>query len=61
VYDDRKPVDQNIMEWSIGWNGNRTMSNQDIVRKLKLTPGAVGQRKAKIQQMIDSQDDLGVI
>jgi hypothetical protein len=36
-------------------------NDQDIARKLKLTPCTVGQRKAKIQQLIDAQDDLGVI
>jgi hypothetical protein len=61
VDDDLKPVDQRIMEWSIGWNGNRKMSNQDIARKLKHTSVAVSQRKSKIQQLIASQDDIGII
>jgi DNA-binding CsgD family transcriptional regulator len=34
----------------------KQMSNETIARKLKISPGAVSQRKAKIQQLLDSTD-----
>lgn len=52
VYSSVSPVDQKIMEWSSGKHGVKPLSNNDIARKLKLTPGAVSQHKNKIQQML---------
>lgn len=52
VYASVGPVDQKIMELSSGKHGVKPLSNNDIARKLKVTPGAVSQRKAKIQQML---------
>lgn len=53
VYGDLSPVDKLIMDMTLGRNGRRAASTQDIARRLNITPGAVSQRAAKIQNMID--------
>jgi hypothetical protein len=58
IYDDLGPRDKKIMEWTIGYNGRSVLSNQEIARKLNVTPGAVSQRKAMIQQMLDEEPEL---
>lgn len=60
VYDDLDPVGQNIMDWTLGLHGRNPMSNQQIAAKLKLTPGAVSQRKALIQQQLDTMHQSGM-
>lgn len=50
VYDSVSPVDKKIMQWTR--NKSMGMSNNEIAKKLKLSAGAVSQRKAKIQQML---------
>lgn len=49
VYDDADQIDKKIMEWTFGLNGNQKLPNHVIASKLRITPGAVSQRKAKIQ------------
>jgi len=56
VYSDLDPTNQKIMEWTLGLHGNKALSNQDIARKLRMTPGAVSQRKAKIQQVLNQEE-----
>lgn len=58
VYDDLPPVDQKIMEYSLGLHGRRPLPNHEVARKLRLTPGAISQRKARIQAILDSEQDL---
>lgn len=53
VYEDLMPIDQRIMEHGLGLFGNKQLNNEAIARKLKVTPGYISQRKAKIQQMLD--------
>jgi DNA-directed RNA polymerase specialized sigma subunit len=55
VYDDLSPTDRLIMDMSLGRNGRRKAATQDIAARLRITPGAVSQRAAKIQQMIDQR------
>lgn len=57
VYSDVDDINKKIMEWTFGLHGSRRLSNQSIARKLRMTPGAVSQRKAKLQQMLN-QDTL---
>lgn len=57
VYNELNPVDQNILDWTLGRKG-RVLSNQEIARRLNLTPGAVSQRKARIQAAIDRKEEL---
>jgi hypothetical protein len=58
VYDDLGPLDQKIMEWTLGLNGRGKLSNQEIARKLNRSPGAISQRKALIQKMLDDEQEL---
>lgn len=55
VYDDLSPTDKLIMDLTLGRNGRRRATTQDIARRLNITPGAVSQRAAKIQNMIDQR------
>lgn len=60
LYADQDPVNQKIMEWSLGLFGSSRLSNQQIASKLRISPGAVSQRKIKIQKLIDQQQSLGM-
>jgi DNA-directed RNA polymerase specialized sigma subunit len=55
VYEDLSPVDKLIADMTLGRNGRRQTSTQEIARRLNITPGAVSQRAAKIQAMLDKQ------
>lgn len=57
VYGDLSPTDKLIMDMTLGRNGRRRASTQDIARRLNVSPGAVSQRAAKIQSMIDARYD----
>lgn len=59
VYGDLGPTDKLIMDMTLGRNGKRRAATQDIARRLGITPGAVSQRAAKIQAMIDRQYTQG--
>lgn len=58
VYSDLGPTDQKIMEWTLGLHGSPQLSNSAIASKLRITPGAVSARKAKIQKLLDQQSEL---
>ena len=53
VYQDLDPKDKKIFEWTIGYKGSKKLPNEEIARRLKLTPGAISQRKKKIQQKLN--------
>lgn len=55
VYDDLSPTDKLIADMTLGRNGRRRTTTQDIARRLNITPGAVSQRAAKIQAMLDKR------
>lgn len=55
VHGDLTPTDKLIMDMVLGRNGRRRTSTQDIAQRLNITPGAVSQRAAKIQAMIDKR------
>ena len=61
VYADLHPTDQLIMEHTLGLHGKKVLSNQEVARKLGLSPGAISQRKARIQSMLDRRDDTGLL
>lgn len=61
VYHDLDPIDQQIMEHALGMHGKRVLSNQELAQKLRLSPGAVSQRKAKIQTKLDYRELTGVV
>lgn len=52
VYDDLDDIDRVIFEHTLGYNGKKQLTNQEIARRLKLSPGAVSQRKSKIQKLL---------
>lgn len=52
VHHDLDSIDQQIMEWKTGIYGKKVLSNNDIARRLKLSPAAVSQRSAKIAKMV---------
>jgi DNA-directed RNA polymerase specialized sigma subunit len=60
VYHDLMPIDQLILEHTLGLHGRRVLSNQELAKKIKLSPGAVSQRKSKIQDKLDLKDELGI-
>jgi DNA-directed RNA polymerase specialized sigma subunit len=55
VYDDLSPTDKLVMDMTLGRNGRRRASTQEIAKRLNITPGAVSQRAAKIQTMLDKR------
>jgi len=59
VYGDLGPTDKLIMDMTLGRNGKRRAATQDIARRLNITPGAVSQRAAKIQAMLDKRYTYG--
>lgn len=54
VYHDLSPVDQFIMQHTWGIYGAPQLSTQTIAKRLKITPGAVSQRRAKIDGYLRS-------
>ena len=61
VYSDLDPKDQQIMDYTLGMNGRKRLSNEQIAQKLNMTPGAVSQRKAKIQNILNNEDELRLL
>lgn len=61
VYESLDPTDRVIMEHTLGMYGRPVMSNQEIARKLGITPSAVSQRKTRIQLRLDERSNLGVL
>lgn len=55
VYGDLSPTDKLIMDMTLGRNGRKKTSTQEIAKKLNISPGAVSQRSAKIQGMLNQQ------
>jgi len=60
VYDDLAGRDQKIMEWTLGLYGAPRLTNAEIAQRLRITPGAVSQRKAVIQRQYQSMQDNGL-
>lgn len=58
VYMDLAPLDQKVMELSLGMNGHPKLSNKEIAKRLNRSPGAITQRKMKIQKLLDQEQDL---
>jgi len=58
VHDDLSPTDQLIMEHLMGLYGQRKMTTKALAKKLAVTPGAISQRAAKIQNLINQQSTV---
>jgi DNA-directed RNA polymerase specialized sigma subunit len=54
VYHSVSPTDQIIMEHTLQMHGREPLSNQQIAAKLGVSPGAVSQRRTRIQSMLDN-------
>lgn len=61
VYHSLEPRDQLVLDHTLGRHGRPQLSNQDLARRLGISPAAVSQRKAKIQQLLDERDRLNVL
>ena len=55
-----RPISQSILEHTAGLHGRPILSNQELAAKLRLSPGAVSQRKAKIQEKIEMAPSAGI-
>lgn len=53
VYGDLSATDKKIFEWA-----KAGVSGLEMARRLRITPGAISQRAAKIQRLLDQQDEL---
>lgn len=58
VRHDLNDIDQFILERTLGLDGNDKLSNKDIAESLRISPGAVSQRKMRIQQLLDKESEL---
>lgn len=58
VYHDLSEIDQNIMEYTLGMNGNPQLPTGEIAQKLGISASAVSQRASKIQQLLNQRDDM---
>lgn len=58
VHHDLAPIDQKILEWRTGFNGNEVLPNNEIAKRLKLSPGAISQRAAKIAQKLSEMEGV---
>lgn len=53
IYQEVDPINKKIMEYSFGLFGSPMLSTTQIAARLRITPGAVSQRKAQIQKLLD--------
>ena len=58
VRDDLTDIDQQILDHTTGIGGAKVLSNKQLARRLQLTPGAISQRKLKIQAILDREEEL---
>ena len=61
VYADLGNVDRAVMDHLLGRNGRRKLSVSEIANRLGVTPGAVSQRAAKIQGLLDMRQSLSIL
>jgi DNA-directed RNA polymerase specialized sigma subunit len=55
---DLNETDKIILDHTIGLGGADILPNKQLAAKLKITPAAISQRKARIQLLLDRQSDL---
>ncbi len=55
VYYDLDGISQAVMDYTLGLHGAPVLSTAEIARRVGLTPGAISQRRNKIQGMLDEQ------
>lgn len=59
VYHDLDPYDKVILERAAGLHGKQVLPKKQIAALLGITPGAVSQRLARIQEKLDTRDTVG--
>lgn len=59
IYHDLPPQDQLIMEHTLGLHGKPVLPKQRVAQLLGLSPGAVSQRAARIQERLDQRESIG--
>lgn len=52
VYYDMNDIDRKVLDWKLGRGGQPILSNTEIARRLRVSPAAVSQRAARIQQKL---------
>lgn len=58
VYSDLPPRDQLIMDYALGRNGRPQLAGREIAQTLGVSPGAISQRLAAIQERFNVVQDL---
>lgn len=58
VYLDQAPIDQLIMEHSLGLNGKPVLPGEEVARMVGLSPGSISQRKARLQRELDEFENF---
>jgi AraC-like DNA-binding protein len=58
VYQGFDPYHRQVMAMTLGWYGHDPLPNHEIARRLKRSPGAISQAKARIQKQLDEEHDL---
>ena len=58
IYHDLHDIDRTIMDYTLGSRGVTPLSTAEIANRLGISPGAVSQRKAKIQSLLDERYQL---
>jgi RNA polymerase primary sigma factor len=58
VRSDLSDIDQTILEHTLGLDGAEVLSNKNLAERLNLSPGAISQRKARIQSILDRESEL---
>ncbi len=53
VYHDSGDIDRIILQYRTGYRGAPVLPNQDIAKRLKISPAAVSQRAARLQARLD--------
>ncbi len=61
VYHDLGQTDKLIMDYVLGRNGRPRLPTNKIAQRLGITPSAVSQRTAKIQQLLDMRDRMKIL
>ena len=61
VYHDLNPTYQLIMEHTLGLHGKPVLPNQVIAKRLGVSPGAVSQRKARLQEKLNLRDEFSIV
>lgn len=61
VYDSLSPRDRSIFDWKTGKHGKVLLSNQEIARRLGVTPALISQRSQQIAMQIQDLHERGIL